>query len=374
MTKRLSPHSTRRPIVAIVPCREPLTGGVQADLKILEELRVRGWDIATVHMEEAPGKVPRYRVLDQIQFNLRLIRRFWNSAPGFIVLEDQGLSGAVAVFNLFARTRMRAPIVVVTYHLVFNLWRHPLRRFVRRVIEGTVARSADLVIASSRSTQEELEDLGVATRNIRLISLGLTRRAQRERRVDHPQAASSVRLLTIGTVEPRKGLKYLIEALGQLRTLPWTLDVVGGLQEPYQTRLTNLACSLHINERIRFHGRRNDEDVADLLAAADIYASPSLGEGFGLAVLEAMERGLPVVATEAGALSELIENERTGLLVPPRDPAALAAALRRTMVDPELRKRLGQSAREAVQGRFSWEETGRQVESVLMGLCDDHRL
>jgi glycosyltransferase involved in cell wall biosynthesis len=368
VSELLSSLPTRRSIRAIVPCPDPLTGGVQADLQIIEQLRTRGWQIQVEYMEVRAGKTPRDRWRDQLEFNVRLIRRFWGAPPGFIVLEDQGLSGAVALFNLYARTVKRARIVVLTYHLVFNLWRNPVRRSIRRVIEGMVARSADLVLASSESTVGELKDLGVAERNIRPIRLGLNRSTRQVRRVERRGENVPPRLLTIGTVEPRKGLKYLIEALGQLRAHPWTLDVVGSMQNDHHAELVELACSLDLDRRIRFHGRVDDDDVVDLLNGADIYVSPSLGEGFGLAVLEAMEAGLPIVTSRAGALPELIAHEQTGLLVPPADTSALAAALLRLLLDPQLRQDLGRAAALAVEGRYTWGETGQQVDAALSAL------
>ncbi len=99
---------------------------------------------------------------------------------------------------------------------------------------------------------------------------------------------------------------------------------------------------------------RHDE-LQTLYARAAVVACPSRREGFGVACLEAMAHGRPVVATGVGGLRDLVVDGETGLVVPPRDPAALRAALERLLAEPELRRRLGQAGRERARERFSWD-------------------
>jgi len=103
------------------------------------------------------------------------------------------------------------------------------------------------------------------------------------------------------------------------------------------------------------------DDAARVVAAADVFALPSWTEGLPLVVLEAMALGRPVVATPVGGTPELVVDEETGLLVPPRDVAALAAALTRVLGDGALGRRLGEAGRRRVAERFSAEATSREV-------------
>lgn len=368
--KILNDSLDHRPLViAIVPYAGPVTGGAQADLHIVEQLRRLGWEVELVPLLLGPKNESSWFPWRNMTFGFSTMWRYRHVAAGTIFLEDQALSGVLGVFNEFAHRRLRARVVVITYHLRFNLWRHPIRRFVRRLIEGTVVRRADLIVVSSQNTRREVEALGIDNRRIKVIALGSRPSAPKHTSPVSSSEDRVVRLLTVGTVEPRKGLEYLLRALGLLPDCSWHLDLVGSFDQEHHVLLEELARSLHISDRVRFHGRVADSVLEEFLVRAHVYVSPSLGEGFGLAVLDAMDRGLPVVATEAGALPELIENEKTGLLVPPRNPSALAAALRRTIVDRELRRRLGQAAENAVRNRYSWEETGRQMEAALVALC-----
>jgi glycosyltransferase involved in cell wall biosynthesis len=145
-------------------------------------------------------------------------------------------------------------------------------------------------------------------------------------------------------LEAWKGHSLLIEALGRLRDEPgWVAWIAGGVQrqheQVYMDRLQAEAQRAGIADRVRFLGQR--ADVPQLLAAADIHCQPNTGpEPFGIAFIEALYAGLPVVSTRIGGAAEIV-NETCGVLVPPDDPAALANALGTLIADPAARARLG---------------------------------
>jgi glycosyltransferase involved in cell wall biosynthesis len=170
---------------------------------------------------------------------------------------------------------------------------------------------------------------------------------ERERaavRAELATAEDAAVIVQVARMEPWKGHRLHLEALGRLREVPgWTAWLVGGAQRPHEARhlaeLRALAASLGIADRVRFAGERGD--VRRLLAAADVLCQPNLGpEPFGIAMVEGMHAGLPVVATALGGATEVVDAS-CGLLVPPGDAPALAAALRRMIEDPAGRRRLG---------------------------------
>ncbi|MBU6435580.1 MAG: glycosyltransferase, partial [Nitrospirae bacterium] len=115
--------------------------------------------------------------------------------------------------------------------------------------------------------------------------------------------------------------------------------------------LQRLAIDLGVERACRFVGVR--EDIADILAAADLFVLPSLSEGFPFVLLEALAMGCPVVASRVNGVPELIEDHKTGLLVPPRDPQALARAILDMLSDPAAASKLGADGRALVQERFT---------------------
>ncbi|MEH0293462.1 glycosyltransferase family 4 protein [Agrobacterium sp. CCNWLW71] len=168
-----------------------------------------------------------------------------------------------------------------------------------------------------------------------------------------------------GRLSEWKGQHVFLEAIAAMEGVQAV--IVGGAlfgQEAYEARIREQASSLGLDGRVRFLGFRSD--VPELMAAMDAVAHTSIvAEPFGRVVVEAMMCGCPVVATRGGGVTEIIRDGETGLLVPPGEPSALAAALGRVLSDPALAERLAQKGREDVSQRFSLEETCRSVSALL---------
>ena len=162
-------------------------------------------------------------------------------------------------------------------------------------------------------------------------------------------------VITPARLHAQKGHTYLLQAAAQV---PDATFVFAG-DGPLRMALEAEARHLGVATRCVFLGQRSD--VPALLAAADLFVLPSLYEGLPVSVLEAMAAGRPVVATAIGGTDEAVTSEETGLLVAPRDPAALASAIRRLQADPALARRLAAAARGRVERDFSSEATARQV-------------
>lgn len=165
-------------------------------------------------------------------------------------------------------------------------------------------------------------------------------------------------VLTPARLHPQKGHTYLLQAAVQVPDATFVLAGDG----PLRAELEAAARDLGVAGRCVFLGQR--ADVPALLAAADLFVLPSLFEGLPVSVLEAMAAERPVVATAIGGTDEAITSEESGLLVPPKDPAALASAIRRLQADPPFARRLAAAARTRVEREFSSEATARNVMRV----------
>jgi glycosyltransferase involved in cell wall biosynthesis len=211
-----------------------------------------------------------------------------------------------------------------------------------RFMYGRVVRRA---VAISGAVRARLIEGGVPAPMIRSIASAVDpdalypQNGRAATRAAAGVAAHTPLLLVVAALVRRKGIDVLIDALARLadeRPRPLTWIAGAG---PERAALERRVRELGLGASVSFLGERSD--VADLLAACDVFILPSRREGLGVAALEAMAAGRAIVATRAGGLPEAIEPERTGLLVPPGDPAALAAALARLLHDPALRARLG---------------------------------
>ena len=192
--------------------------------------------------------------------------------------------------------------------------------------------------------------------------------------VEAPDSPASLegQPLTIGTVgrlEPIKGLGFLFEAVAMLRDSHPDLrvEVVGS--GTCEGELRSRAEQLGLGRTVDFLGWR--EDVSALHRRWQVFAQPSLHEGFGLAALEAMAAGVPVVASATGGLPELVADERTGFLVPIGDVEALAGRLGRLLEDKALRIRMGEAARRRAVRSFSIDEMAARTAAVYDRLLEE---
>ena len=166
----------------------------------------------------------------------------------------------------------------------------------------------------------------------------------------------------IASLRPKKGHAHLLEAFRQVvaRVPAARLLIVG--EGPLRDELRRLAARLGLDGTAVFTGYR--PDVADLLRAADLFVLASREEGMPNALLEAMSAGLPSVVTNVGGVPEVVEEGRTGYLVPPADPAAMAQRLATLLEDPQLRSRMGVEARLRFEASFTLQRMVAAYESL----------
>ncbi|MEX0786673.1 MAG: glycosyltransferase family 4 protein [Dehalococcoidia bacterium] len=216
-----------------------------------------------------------------------------------------------------------------------------------------VARRLDRIITGSGNSAESVASaFSLRPEQIEVIYDGVDTEAFRPQ--EAPRQPSS--LLYVGNSDDRnKGSRYLLEALALLKhRTDLRLTVVDRLHA-YVVPL--LARELGIEDRVTLTGRLIREELVRRYNQTQLFVSPSLYEGFGLPAAEAMACGTPVLATTAGAYPEIIEDGVSGVLVPPGDAPALAAAIERILADSELQLRLGQAGRRRIVDHFSWRQT-----------------
>jgi glycosyltransferase involved in cell wall biosynthesis len=186
-----------------------------------------------------------------------------------------------------------------------------------------------------------------------------------------PGSETAGSLLCVATVVPGKGQDVLLDALETISSLSWHCRLVGSLdRDPaFAQALARRIADGRLNGRVSLTGTLGDADLDSSYAAADLFVLASRAETFGMVVTEALARGVPVVASDVGGVPEALgrcaQDSAPGLLVPPDEPAALAAALRSWLGDAELRRRLRRAARERRAALTRWPATTAIVARVL---------
>lgn len=242
-----------------------------------------------------------------------------------------------------------------------------------RLLVPAAARRSDRLIADSLSTREDLIDLlGLPTERIDVVPLavGAVRRAEPLREGDvqgNLRLAGRRVVLSLSAKRPHKNLLALIGALARIPAAERPVLVLAGYPTEHEAQLRERAQTLGVEDDVRFPGWLSDAEVENLWAIADAFVFPSLYEGFGLPVLEAMARGVPVACSNASSLPEVAGD--AALLFDPHDEAAIASALGLLLQDAALAERLRAAGRERVR-KFTWERTARAtIDSYLRALA-----
>jgi glycosyltransferase involved in cell wall biosynthesis len=272
----------------------------------------------------------------------------------------------------------RAKSVFTLHDLVFRFYPHthkPLNRWFLTLTMPRFLRAADAVIAVSESTKRDaIQAYGIDEAKITVIYEGVS---DHFRRVS-PEAIVAVRhkyslpdefILSLGTIEPRKNLTSLLEAYHTLRNegSPLGLVIVGKKGWLY-SGFFNRMHELGLEHDVVFPGFVPDEDLPALYSTADLFVFPSLYEGFGLPVLEALACGTPVVASNASSLPEVAGE--AALLVDPSSVEALVRAVKDVLGNRELREDLRERGPKQA-ARFNWQRAARDTLAVYTSLLGD---
>lgn len=218
----------------------------------------------------------------------------------------------------------------------------------------------DRVIAVSASSAEETRNaFKVPQSKLRVVHNGIDTTIFSK--MDGERKQRGRLIVVANTRDRKKGFIYLLRALKLLvEEMDVRLTVVDDVG-PDNDYAPGLVMRYGLEDRVTFTGRIGVAELVRHYATAEVAVVPSLYEGFGLPAAEAMACGLPVVATWAGALPEVVEDGRSGILVPPHDPTSLAGAIHRLLSDAGLRQAMGEEGRGRVERHFTWQEAARKT-------------
>jgi glycosyltransferase involved in cell wall biosynthesis len=337
-------------------------GSEQALLHLLAGLDRRRWHPILFH-HSAPGLEPLMEGARNLGVETRVVPRLAGAQtltglPRFIkqlreerpALFHAHLSWLLSCkYGLLAARLARVPAVIATAH---NFMYPPWGRTVY-LQQQIVTRFVDQYIAVSQAVNLQLQQIfNVPAQKIRVIHncIPFTRfdcPPNPALRAELSQGRAHTIVVTVARLDWQKGHSYLFEAIRQIRDAIFVLAGSG----PEREALATQASELGIQERVIFLGARND--IPELLASCDLFVLPSIYEGLPLSVLEAMAAGKAVVATAVGGTPEAVLDGKTGLLVQPGDPVALAKAIQEILSDPLLSREMGAAGKARVQQEFS---------------------
>jgi glycosyltransferase involved in cell wall biosynthesis len=334
------------------------SGGNGYDRRVCQGLAALGW---TVHEHAVPDAFPRLGVAGQAA----LARAVERIPDGAVVLLDGLIASAAPEALVPQASRLRQVVLV---HMPLGHRPPNGDAGAVRAREREVLAAAAAVVTTSAWSKRRLGELyALPADRVHVAEPGADAAGLA------PGTPAGDALLCVAAVTPDKGHDVLLDALATATDLAWRCACVGSLdRDPaFADGVRRRARDGGLGDRVRFHGPRTGPELNRAYAAADLLVLASHAETYGMVVTEALARGLPVLATDVGGVTEALghgeDGTCPGLLVPPRDPAALGAALRAWLADAELRARLRRAARERRAALRGWPDTASVLAGVLAG-------
>ena len=302
------------------------------------------------HYLSSPSKLIYPFFLSKIRFLIKIIN------PDILhahYASSYGLLGACSGFHPF--------VVSVWGWDVINF---PRVSFLHRLLVKYALRKADHITATSKMLASTTAELTGVSDKVTVIPFGVDLLSFQER-TDSSQKME----ITIGIVKtllPKYGIEYLIRAFSLVEKKFRNLNLMIVGTGPLRDNLHRLAQELGCVEKVYFVGQVPYSRVPEYLSKMDIFVVPSVdeSESFGVAAVEASACGLPIIASKVGGLPEVVVDKSTGLIVPPKDPSAIAEALVHLIENPDLRQEYGRRGREFVMRNYNWQENALRMEKL----------
>lgn len=338
----------------------PKTGGERYNFEVVKHLKERGFDVRILVDEMMPGFTKGRRFL---LYNLFYILNFLDT-NGFVLFTTGYMHPRLFLFFLFLKLFKNCKILVLVHHLRHHEIESKILRFLCIRLESIFLMCADVVVAISKTTRSEIKQLTGKDSNILVVYPGLE---QNEFEITPTEDAGEFNLLFVGDCVRRKGLEYLVESLASLKRYDLHLHVVGRScrDQAYDEYIRSLIEKNELEDRVTFHGRVDGSAKRKLLRHSHVFILPSLWEGYGMVVAEAMSQGLPIIASKVGAIPELVQDGVNGILVPSEDSRALTNAISYLIDNPLVREEYGKKGRHISQSFNNWLQVGEQFVKIL---------
>ncbi len=350
---------------------EPVIGGLETWTKEISTRLTKKADVFVV-----TGKVKKTLVRDQIdqvevsRTGLFALKNLSYSSPWYIlttlpflffkskkIIKKENINlihsqGFLSSFLGYLLNKFTGTKYIITVQRIEK------NTFLRRL----VYRKARACIGASTAITDYFKEIGCQRDKIHIIPNGID--LSRFKNLDRTESRKMLGLrdefvvIAVARLEKVKGLKYLIKAISEIKNPQIQLVLIG--QGSERSNLEKYTQELSITERVRFIGEVNNQEVPKYLKAADCFCLPSLKEGFGIVILEAMAVGVPVIASQVGGIPDIVQNEKNGLLVPAKASYAISKAILELQKTPTLTQTLTQNALQTLKN-YNWDTITEQL-------------
>lgn len=338
------------------------TGGYEYDRRMIDALRGRNWAVA---VRELAGEFPHASTSARSGAASTLA-----ACPDGTVVVIDGLALGALPAEVEREAARLSIVALVHMPLADETGLSQQQADEFRRMEQRALTACRLVIVTGHSTVDTLVAYGIDRARIAVVEPG-TDRAPLAR----GSRSGSVHLVSVATVHAGKGHELVVRALASVPTRNWRLTIAGSLERDRAAaeRLRAAIAAGGLEDHVSLTGEADAARVAALYDDADAFVLATLKESYGMAVLDALARGLPIVSTTTGAIPTLVGGD-AGILVPPGDIDALTRALSRVIDDEPLRRRLAEGARRVRDRLPTWDVAGDRLSIALEQIVGNERV
>lgn len=347
---------------------EALTGGYLYDRCLRDALQARGHEVDVVSL---PSKPYARCLLDNLTgaATARLAHRGWD-----LLLQDGLCHPSLIRANRRLRARRRAAIVAVVHQVLSRQPRRLLLNYAYALMERHYVRTLDGILVTSRFTRDAVRRLAAGNARIRVVPPAGDRLGPslpRQTVLERSRRPGPLELLFVGNLTPVKGLDQLLESLWRLPPAMWRLTVAGSLAaDRRHTRgIRNLISGRGMQAQVQLLDVVGGGRLRALLRSAQLFVMPFAHESFGIAALEAMAFGLPVIGSQDGGVREFVRHAHNGFLVAAGDYAAVGRHLDMLYTDRTRLAAMGLAALETFSGCPSWRQSMQRACEFLEGVA-----
>jgi len=297
-------------------------------------------------VKEFPYFISLDKVVEEIQPDIIHINNlpFFTTYQSIRLAKKMGIPNIVHVHGVMGKSNKILNVAQIFYIYTFGRY---------------IFRNATSVICLTNSDAKEIHRFGCPFEKIRIIPNGV----DVEKFRPHEEVIDDL-IFWGGRFVPQKGLEYMIRALDIVVKKKSSVKLMMTGDGPLFVKMYNLSRQLRLEKNTVFKGCVPYSEISRLIGNASIYVLPSLKEGMPYALLEAMACGKPVVGSDIPGINDVITHGENGILVPPRNPEALADAIMLLLEDKSLRRKLGQNARQLMVEKYSWNTISEKIEKV----------
>jgi len=346
---------------------DTMTGGYIYDRMLVQHLRQRGHGVDVVSLiRQSYAR----SILDN--FSSKLFTGLI-SADYDLLLQDELTHPSLWWINRRLKKTIHFPVVAIIHQVLCRQPRAALLNRLYEFVERPYLKSIDAYIYNSICTQRTVERLARGSQPAIVASPAGDR-------LDSPDSPDSIesrsrepgplKLIFVGNVLPNKGLLPLIEDLSILPVGSWRLQVVGSLEmdSVCYRKVAEFVATANLTGQVSFAGPRDGPELSSMLSQSHVFVMPYSHEGFGMAHIEAMGFGLPVVGCADGAVREFVKHKQNGFLIHPADRQKTSAYLKMLNKDRQLLADMSRAAWETFQEHPRWEDTMEKIDRFLADL------